>query len=170
MARFDLAIEKTLRWESHPQEKLLEVLKSRKVDAIVLLDQFFFHGERDEAARCLYTDGEIWRELRGFSEIIKHMVAMREPLLKEQPELREKLLQAFRSSFQYSEGHLDEIATEFIKRYGGDREALLASARYPRIEFTFTATEKKLAEAEMEMLVEVGEIPRKAPISSLFAV
>ncbi|MBI1993645.1 MAG: hypothetical protein HYS67_04380 [Deltaproteobacteria bacterium] len=146
------------------------MLKSGRVDAVVLLDQFFFHGERDEAARCLYTDGEIWRALHGFSEIIKHMVAIREPLLKEQPELREKLLQAFRSSFQYSEGHLDEIATEFIRRYGGDREALLASARYPRIEFTFTEAERRLAEAEMEMLVEVGEIPRKAPISSLFAV
>ncbi|OGQ50178.1 MAG: hypothetical protein A2W66_01605 [Deltaproteobacteria bacterium RIFCSPLOWO2_02_56_12] len=161
--------EKTLRWESHPQEELLDVLKGGRVDAVVLLDQFFFRGEKDPAARCLYTDGEIWKALRGFSEIIKHMVAVREPLLKEHPELREKLLKAFRASFAYSEGHLDEIAAEFIKCYGGDREALLASARYPRIEFTFTDTERKLAEAEMDMLLEVGEIPRKAPISSLFA-
>ena len=161
--------EKTLRWESHPQEELLHVLKSGRVDAVVLLDQFFFRGEKDPAARCLYTDGEIWKALRGFSEIIKHMVAIREPLLKEHPELREKLLKAFRASFAYSEGHLDEIAAEFIKCYGGDREALLASARYPRIEFTFTDTERKLAEAEMEMLLEVGEIPGKAPISSFFA-
>ncbi len=160
--------ERTLRWESHPQEKLLDVLKSGKVDAVVLLDQFFFRGEKDQAVRCLYTDGEVWKTLLGFSEIIKHMVAIREPLLKEQPALREKLLQAFRASFQYSEGHLDEIAEIFMKRYGGDRDALLASARYPRIEFTFTETEQKLAEAEMDMLVEVGELPRKAPISSLF--
>lgn len=162
--------DKTLSWESHPQEELLDVLKSGKVDAIVLLDQFFFHGEKDPAARCLYTDGEIWKTLSGFSEIIKHMVAIREPLLKKQPELREKLLQTFRASFQYSEGHLNEIATEFIKRYGGDRDALLASARYPRIEFTFTDTERKLAEAEMDMLLEMGEIRQKISLDSAFAV
>jgi ABC-type nitrate/sulfonate/bicarbonate transport system substrate-binding protein len=161
--------EKSLRWESHPQEELLDVLKSGRVDAIVLLDQFFFLGEKDRAARCLYTDGEVWKALHGFSEIIKHMVAIREPLLREQPDLKEKLLQAFRSSFQYSESHLEEIAAEFIKRYGGERDALLASARYPRIEFTFTETERRLAEAEIEMLAEMGEIPRKASISSLFA-
>ena len=51
-----------------------------------------------------------------------------------------------------------------------DKEALLASARYPKIEFTFTEQEQKLAEAEMNMLVEVGEIPHKAPIASLFAI
>ena len=51
-----------------------------------------------------------------------------------------------------------------------DQEALLASARYPRIEFTFTEKEQRLAEAEMELLVEVGQIPRKAPMASLFAL
>ncbi|MBI2987641.1 MAG: ABC transporter substrate-binding protein [Deltaproteobacteria bacterium] len=161
--------EKTLRWESHPQEELLHVLKSGKVDAVVLLDQFFFRGEKDAAVRCLYTDGEAWKALRGFSEMIKHMVAVREPLLKEHPELREKLLQTFRASFQYSEGHLEEISAEFIKRYGGDREALIASARYPRIEFTFTNAERKLADAELKMLVEVGELPHRVPICSVFA-
>jgi len=160
--------ETSLRWESHPQEELLDVLKGGRVDAVVLLDQFFFRGEKDPAARCLYTDGEVWQALHGFSEIIKHMVAIREPLLKEHPQLRERLLQAFRSSFQYSESHLNEIATEFIKRYGGDHDALLASARYPRIEFTFTETEQELAEAEMEMLVEMGEISQKIPLSSAF--
>src|SRR5712692_7086137 len=69
--------EKTLRWESYPQEELLAVLKRGKVDAVVLLDQFFFRGEQDKAARCLYTDGEVWNELFGFSEMIKHMIAMR---------------------------------------------------------------------------------------------
>jgi ABC-type nitrate/sulfonate/bicarbonate transport system substrate-binding protein len=160
--------DKTLRWDSHPQEELLEVLKGGKADAVVLIDQFFFRGEEDKEVRCLYTDGEAWKKLHGFSEIIKHMVAIREPLLKGNPDLREKLLQAFKASFKYSENHLDEIATEFIKRYGGDRAALLASARYPKIEFTFTETERKIAEAEMDMLVEVGEIPRKVPISSVF--
>ena len=60
------------------------------------------------------------------------------------------------------------FGAEFVARYGGDREALLASARYPKIEFTFTEAEQKLAVAEMEMLVEVGEIPRLAPLASLF--
>lgn len=162
--------EKTLRWESHPQEELLDVLKSGKVDAVVLLDHFFFRGEQDKKARLLYTDGDIWKELHGFSEMIKHMIAMREPFLKEHPELKDKLLRAFRASFSYSEDHLGEIADAFIERYGGDREALLASARYPRIEFTFTETEQKLAEAELDMLFELGYVPRKAPISSLFAL
>jgi len=162
--------DRTLRWESHPQEKLLDVLKSGKVDAVVLLDQFFFRGEKELQARCLYTDGEVWKTLLGFSEIIKHMVAIRESLLKEHPELREKLLQAFRASFQYSEGHLEEIAEIFMERYGGDREALLVSARYPRIEFTFTDAERRLAEAEMDMLVEIGEIRQKISLDSAFAV
>jgi hypothetical protein len=80
------------------------------------------------------------------------------------------LLHAFRASFAYSETHLEEIAEAFISRYGGDREALLASARYPRIEFTFTENEQRLAEAEMELLVKVGQIPRRAPVSTLFAL
>ncbi|MGH7853386.1 MAG: hypothetical protein ACREP3_08080, partial [Candidatus Binatia bacterium] len=65
--------------------------------------------------------------------------------------------------------HLAEIADAFVARYGGDKEALLASARYPRIEFTFTEKERRLAQAEMELLVAVGQIPRAAPIATLFA-
>jgi ABC-type nitrate/sulfonate/bicarbonate transport system substrate-binding protein len=160
----------TLRWESHPQEKLLDVLRSGRVDAICLLDHFFFRGEIAQGVRCLYTDGEAWKKLTGFDQIIKHMVAAREDLIREHPELKGKLLNAFRASFAYSEGHLDEIADAFIERYGGDKQALLASARYPKIEFTFTEQEQKLAEAEMEMLVEVGEIPQKAPLQSLFVM
>jgi ABC-type nitrate/sulfonate/bicarbonate transport system substrate-binding protein len=160
----------TLTWVSYPQEQLLTVLKNGKIDAAVLLDQFFFRGEQDPDVRCLYTDGEIWKALRGFSEMIKHMVAAREDLLRDHPGLKDKLLQAFRASFAWSEQHLPEIADEFVKRYPGDKEALLASARYPRIEFTFTAAEQKLAEAEMDMMVEVGWIPRKAPVASLFAL
>ena len=56
-----------------------------------------------------------------------------------------------------------------MKSYPGDREALLASARYPRIEFTMTEQEQKFADAEMDMMVEVGWIPQKAPMASLFA-
>ena len=57
----------------------------------------------------------------------------------------------------------------FLSRYDGDREALLASARYPRIEFTFTEREQALAQAEMQLLVDVGQIPHTAPIAGLFA-
>ncbi|MEX0805458.1 MAG: ABC transporter substrate-binding protein [Candidatus Binatia bacterium] len=160
----------TLTWVSHPQEQLLTALKQGKVDAAVLLDQFFFRGEEDPDVRCLYTDGEIWQALHGFSEMIKHMVAAREDLLRDHPGLKEKLLQAFRASFNWSEQHLPEIADEFVKHYPGEKEALLASARYPRIEFTFTAAEQKLAEAEMDMMVEVGWIPRKAPLASMFDI
>ena len=119
--------------------------------------------------RCLYTDGEAWKELHGFDELIKHMVAAREDLLQQHPGIKDTLLKAFRASFAYSEAHLDAIADAFIKSYGGDKEALLASARYPRIEFTFTEKEQRLAEAEMELLVEVGQIPRTAPMATLFA-
>jgi ABC-type nitrate/sulfonate/bicarbonate transport system substrate-binding protein len=161
--------EEKIRWGTHPQEKLLDVLKSDQADAVVLLDHFFFRGETAEGVRCLYTDGEAWRKLRGFDELIKHMVAAREDLLQVNPGIKDILLKAFRSSFAYSEEHLDEIADAFIARYGGDKEALLASARYPRIEFTFTEKEQRLADAEVELLFEVGHIPRKAPVATLFA-
>ena len=98
------------------------------------------------------------------------MVAAREDLLQKSPGIKETLLRAFRASFAYSEAHLEEIADAFISRYGGDREALLASARYPKIDFTFTENEQRLTEAEMELLVEVGQIPRKAPLASLFSM
>ena len=161
--------DKALRWESYPQEKLLDALITGKADAIVLLDHFFFRGEMADGVRCLYTDGEAWQKLHGFDEIIKHMVAAREDLLRQHPGIKDTLLRAFRASFAYSEAHLEEIADAFIARYGGDREALLASARYPRIEFTFTEKELKLAEVEMDLLVEVGQIPGRAAISNLFA-
>jgi ABC-type nitrate/sulfonate/bicarbonate transport system substrate-binding protein len=159
-----------LTWESHRQEQLLSVLKSGAIDAAVLLDQFFFRGDEDEELRCLYTDGEIWQALTGFPEMIKHMIGAREELLRDHPDIKVKLLQAFRASFRWSEEHLREIADEFVKRYPGDKEALLASAQYPRIEFTMTEQEQKLADAEMDMMVAVGWIPRKAPVAALFDV
>lgn len=162
--------DKTLRWQSFPQERLLDVLQSGKADAVVLLDHFFFRGEVTPGVRCLYTDGEAWQKLHGFDEIIKHIVAAREDLLEHNPGIKDTLLNALRASFAYSEAHLEEISAAFIERYGGGKEALLASARYPRIEFTFTAKEQRLAEAEMDLLVETGHIPRKAPLSTLFAM
>src|SRR5262245_31173494 len=159
-----------LSWISHRQEQLLNVLKDGNVDAVVLLDQFFFRGEEDPAVKCLYTDGEIWQALNGFPKMIKHMVAAHEDLLRDNPGIKETLLQACRASIAWSEHHLPEIADEFLNRYPGDREALLASARYPLIEFTMTEEEQRLADAEMEMMVEVGWIPRKAPVASLFAL
>ena len=161
--------DEQLRWEGYPQEKLLGVLQSGSADAVVLLDQFFFRGEVAPGVRCLYTDGEAWQALTGFDEMIKHMVAAREDLLRDNPGIKDVMLQAFRESFAYSEANLEEIADVFLSRYEGDREALLASARYPRIEFTFTEKEQKLAQEEMQLLVDVGQIPRTAPIDSLFA-
>jgi ABC-type nitrate/sulfonate/bicarbonate transport system substrate-binding protein len=161
--------EKTIRWGTHPQEKLLDVLRSGQAEAVVLLDHFFFRGEVANGVRCLYTDGEAWKKLRGFDELIKHIVAAREDLLQQHSGIKDTLLKAFRASFAYSETRLDEIADAFIARYGGDKEALLASARYPRIEFTFTAKEQRLADAEVDLLFEVGHIPGKAPVATLFA-
>jgi ABC-type nitrate/sulfonate/bicarbonate transport system substrate-binding protein len=145
------------------------VLQSGQADAVVLLDHFFFRGEVADGVRCLYTDGEAWKKLHGFDELIKHIVAAREDLLQQHPGIRDTLLKAFRASFAYSETRLDEIADAFIDRYGGDKEALLASARYPRIEFTFTEKEQRLADAEVDLLFEVSHIPRKAPVAALFA-
>ena len=162
--------EATLRWQSFSQEQLLGVLKSGEADAVVLIDQFFFRGEQDHEVRCLYTDGEAWRALLGFPEMIKHMIAMREPLLRDHPGLSQRLLQAFKASFAYSERHLEEIAAKFMERYGGERDALLASARYPKIEFTFTEMERRIAEAEMEMLIGMGELKQKISLASAFAV
>ncbi|HXG52327.1 MAG TPA: ABC transporter substrate-binding protein [candidate division Zixibacteria bacterium] len=159
----------TLRWEARPQEELLEALRSGRVDAVVLLDQFFFRGESAPDVRCLYTDGEAWMRLTGFEQMIKHMVAVREEWLARHPESKESVLRAFRDSFAYSERHLEEIGEAFVRRYGGDRDALLASARYPRIEFTWTDEEQQIFQAEMEMLVATGAIPRSVPIASLFA-
>ena len=161
--------DRTLGWGSTPQERLLDLLKSGGADAICLLDHFFFRGEVADGVRLLYSDGEAWKTLTGFDQIIKHMVAAREDLLRDHLGIKDRLLRAFRASFAYSEQHLDEIGDAFIQRYGGDKDALLASARYPKIEFTFTEREQKLAEKEMEMLVEVGELARAAPIASLFA-
>lgn len=160
----------TLHWEAHPQEELLETLLAGRADAVVLLDQFFFRGEVAEGVRCLYTDGEAWQRLTGFDEMIKHMVAANEGFLRQHPAAKDTLLAAFRASFAWSEDHLGEIADVFVGKYGGDREALLASARYPRIEFTFTEKEQRLAEAEMRLLADVGQIPRTTPIAPLFAV
>lgn len=167
--RFGLDDSK-LNWQSHRQEQLLNVLKAGKVDAVVLLDQFFFRGEEDPDLRCLYTDGEIWQALHGFPEMIKHMIGAREDLLRDHPGIKNELVHVFRASFAWSEEHLPEIADDFIKRYPGDKRALLASARYPRIEFTMTEQEQKLADAEMDMMVEVGWLPHKAPLASLFAL
>ena len=136
--------DKKLRWEGFPQEKLLAVLQAGKADAVVLLDQFFFRGELAPDVRCLYTDGEAWKKLHGFDEMIKHMVAAREDLLQQHPGIKETLLRAFRAIVRLQRGRIwKRSATAFIDRYGGDKEALLASARYPRIEFTFTTRRAK---------------------------
>ena len=158
----------TLKWTASPQETLIGVLRRGDADAVVLLDQFFHHGERAEDVACLYTDGDAWKELTGFDEMIKHMVAANETLIRQNPGLRGALLKAFRDSFAYSERNIDEVADVFIKSYGGDREALLISASYPRMEFTFTDSERQLAQRQMEMFVEAGRLPRIAPVESFF--
>jgi ABC-type nitrate/sulfonate/bicarbonate transport system substrate-binding protein len=158
-----------LQWAASPQETLLGILRRGDADAVVLLDQFFFHGEQASDAACLYTDGDAWKVLTGFDEMIKHMVAANDALIQRNPGLREPLLDAFRQSFAYSERNLEEVADIFIKAYGGDRETLLMSARYPRMEFTFTDNERRLAQRQMDMFVEVGRLPRSAPVESFFA-
>ncbi len=84
--------------------------------------------------------------------------------------MREHLLEAFRASFAYSENHLEEIADKFLEQYPGNRDALIASARYPKIEFTFTEVERKMAEAQMKMLIETDQLPRRVDLSSAFVI
>lgn len=162
--------DSTLKWESHPQQELLDLLKQGKADAVVLIDQFFFRGENDPEVRCLYTDGDAWSGLHGLPEIIKHMLATREALLEAHPEFGTQILEACRESFAYSEDHLAEIADRFIARYGGDKEAVIASAAYPNIVFTFTDTERKEAEATMDMLIDTGRLDGRIDMSQAFVV
>ncbi len=158
-----------LQWAASPQETLLGILRRGEADAVVLLDQFFFHGEQAADAECLYTDGDAWKLLTGFDEMIKHMVAANQTLVQNNPGLREPLLDAFRKSFAYSERNIEEVADIFIRSYGGDRDTLLVSARYPRMEFTFTDAERRLAQRQMDMFVEVGRLPHSAPVERFFA-
>ncbi|HTV38809.1 MAG TPA: ABC transporter substrate-binding protein [Xanthobacteraceae bacterium] len=160
----------SLQWAASPQETLLGVLRRRDADAVVLLDHFFHHGEQASEVRCLYTDGDAWKRLTGFDEMIKHIIAANEGLVRINPQLREPLLAAIRDSFAYSERNMDEVADVFLAAYGGDREALLTSARYPRMEFTFTENERRLAQRQMDLFVDVGRLPRSAPIAECFAV
>jgi ABC-type nitrate/sulfonate/bicarbonate transport system substrate-binding protein len=158
----------TLQWAASPQEALIGVLRRREADAVVLLDHFFHHGEQASDLACLYTDGSAWKDLTGFDEMIKHMVAARKSLIRQNPGLLEVLLAAFRQSFAYSERNMEEVADVFIRTYGGEREPLLISASYPRMEFTFTEAERRLAQRQMEMFVEVGRLSRAEPIESFF--
>jgi ABC-type nitrate/sulfonate/bicarbonate transport system substrate-binding protein len=160
----------TLKWAASPQETLIGVLRRGDADAVVLLDQFFHQGEQADDIACLYTDGDAWKRLTAFDEMIKHIVAASESLIRQNPSLRDALLAAFRESFAYSERNMDEVADVFVKTYGGEREALLVSARYPRVEFTFTDSERRLAQRQMEMFVEVGRLLRNAPIENFFAM
>jgi ABC-type nitrate/sulfonate/bicarbonate transport system substrate-binding protein len=158
----------TLKWSASPQETLIGILRRREADAVVLLDQFFLHGEQADDITCLYTDGDAWKKLTAFDEMIKHMVAAKESLIKQNPSVHGALLKAFRESFAYSERNKDEVADVFLRKYGGDRQSLLISASYPRMDFTFTETECRLAQRQMEMFVEVGRLPRSAPVGSFF--
>jgi ABC-type nitrate/sulfonate/bicarbonate transport system substrate-binding protein len=160
----------TLSWAASPQETLLGILQRKEADAVVLLDHFFYHGLQADGVECLYTDGDAWRMHTGFDEMVKHIVAASTPLMAKNPGLRDVLRQGFRDSFAYSERNIEEVADIFVSRYGGDKEALLASARYPRMEFTFTETEQKLVLREMEMFVDIGRLPRLAPLETLFLV
>ena len=158
----------TLKWAASPQETLIAMLRRGAADAVVLLDHFFHHGEQASDLACLYTDGDAWKALTGFGEMIKHIVAARESLMRQNPVLRDVLLAAFRESFAYSERNMDEVADVFMRAYGGDRGALLISASYPRMEFTFTEAERGLAQRQMEMFVDVGRLPRNEPIENFF--
>lgn len=162
--------ESTLRWVTQPQEQLVDAIKSSRVDAAVLIDQVFFRAERDPELRCIYTDGEGWQAITGYSEMVKHIICIREALVKAEPQLPAKLLAAFRASLKYSTEHLDEIADAFIERYGGEKDVLLASVLCPKIDFTFTKRECEIAEAEMEMLVEMGELPRRIAVAPQFQI
>src|SRR5215831_12997727 len=65
----------TLKWAASPQETLIAMLRRGEADAVVLLDHFFHHGAQASDLACLYTDGEAWKALTGFDEMIKHIMA-----------------------------------------------------------------------------------------------
>lgn len=158
----------TLSWVAHPQEELLNVLRSGAVEAAVIIDQFYVHALNDPDVMCLYTDGDAWQKITGHDEMIKHMIAVREDFADQNADLVPRLLQGFRDSFAYSEANLPEVAAVFTGRYGGDAEALMTSARYPRFEYTFTERERALAQDEVTMLVETGQLERSIDVGSTF--
>lgn len=160
----------TIDWRASPQETLLPMLKRGDANAVVLLDHFFQHGEQAEGVNCLYTDGDAWRRLTGFDQMIKHIVAANEPLVRNNPSLRPALLAGLRASFAYSERNIEEVADVFLKKYEGERSSLLISASYPRMNFTFTPVEQEMAKKQIEMFVEVGSLPRSAPLDELFVI
>src|SRR5258708_18137474 len=82
----------TLKWSASQQETLIGVLRRGDADAVVLLDQFFHHGEQARDVACLYTDGDAWKELTGFDEMIKHMAAASEALIRQDSGLHRALL------------------------------------------------------------------------------
>ena len=59
--------------------------------------------------------------------------------------------------------------TPFSTRYDGDRKRCWPRRAIRALSLPSRDNEQKLAQAEMELLVEVGQIPRTAPISTLFA-
>ena len=96
------------------------------------------------------------------------MLATREDLLRDHPEFATQILDACRKSIMYSDAHLDEVADRFVAKYGGDKQDILSSASYPKIEFTFTDTERREAEATMEMLIETGRLEGRVDLSTAF--
>ena len=132
---------------------------------MVLLDQFFFRGEMAPGVRCLYTDGEAWKKLHGFDEMIKHMVAAREDLLWQIRVSKTRLLEAARESFAYSEAHLEEVGDAFIARYGGDKERFWLRRAIRASSLPLPTRNRGSLQLKMELLFEVGQIPgrRRSP-------
>jgi len=46
----------------------------------------------------------------------------------------------------------------------------LINSEKPKSEFTFTESERKMAEAQMKMLIETDQLPRPVDLSSAFVI
>ena len=67
-------------------------------------------------------------------------------------------------------GPFDVPAFEAPGELAGQEEAIIASAAYPNIVFTFTDTERREAEATMEMLIDTGRLDGRVDLSQAFVV
>ena len=147
------------------KEKLLDTLmsgKSRRCRYCSTI--FFFRGEVAAGVTAVFIrTARLGRSFTGLDELIKHIRSRaREDLIaaasghqathcSKHFALRSPTVKTI---WKRSPRPLSRVTAVIRKRS-------LASARYPKVEFHFYGKGAKLAEAEMDLLVAVGQIPTK---------
>jgi hypothetical protein len=129
-----------LAWVSRPQEQLLTALKLGEIDAAVLLDQFFFRGEQDREALSLHRRRGLAIAAR-FSRNDQTHSRGAEDLLRDHPGIKDKAAASVSRVICLERSASAGRSPTSSSSVTRDKRPLLASARYPRIEFTLTEAE-----------------------------